>query len=263
MPDSRIAIRTTDEIAKRLNIRFIGIDRPGIGLSTFYPNRKVTDWPSDVQLLIDHLNIDRYRILSLSGGTGYALACAKMLPKEKLQAVGVVAGIGPWEAGTKGMSIANRIGLNLWAYAPTRPLMRAIQNRIVVPAAQDPDHTKIEEIFRSGLKYFKERDRQEFEKPEEFKLVCDIYREVARQGVDGHVEEARLVTRYWGFDLEEVQYDKIKFWVGDEDENTPFEHAEYMLKRLPTAQLKVYPGVSHFTIWNHVEEMLSELLEIE
>ena len=35
LPDTRTAIRTTDAVAKRLNHCFVGIDRPGVKLSTF------------------------------------------------------------------------------------------------------------------------------------------------------------------------------------------------------------------------------------
>ena len=259
VPDSRISIRTTDKIAKKLDVRFIGIDRPGIGLSTCYPNRKVTDWPADLQHLVDHLNVDQYRIASVSGGTGYALACAKALPKEKLRAVGVICGIGPWEAGTKGMSLANRVALNVWAYAPR--LVRAVHDRWVLPIVRDPDPTKWENAMKKNLKYFKESDRKEFEKPGEFELLCDIFREVWKQGMKGHIEELRLITRHWGFDLEDVKHDKIKFWVGSEDVNTPPRHTEYMAKRLPSAEFKLYPGLSHFTVWAKMEEILSELLE--
>ncbi|KAH7195568.1 Alpha/Beta hydrolase protein [Fusarium oxysporum] len=93
-----------DPLAKRLGVRWIAPDRPGIGNSTFYPHRRVLDYPADLRALIQHLELPDYRIIGTSGGTGYTLACAQALPREELLTVGICAGVGPWEAGQVGQS---------------------------------------------------------------------------------------------------------------------------------------------------------------
>lgn len=80
---------------ERLNIRWIGIDRPGIGFSTFHPNSTPIAWISDLRYLLAHLDLPKYRIFSGSGGAAYALAAALLLPRTQLLSVGVVAGIAP------------------------------------------------------------------------------------------------------------------------------------------------------------------------
>ena len=37
-----------DEAARQLGVRLIAIDRPGLGLSTPLPGRRLLDWPADV-----------------------------------------------------------------------------------------------------------------------------------------------------------------------------------------------------------------------
>jgi len=37
-----------DALAASLGIRLIAVDRPGIGLSTGRPGRRLLDWPGDV-----------------------------------------------------------------------------------------------------------------------------------------------------------------------------------------------------------------------
>ncbi|KAH7236765.1 Alpha/Beta hydrolase protein [Fusarium redolens] len=104
-PDSGVTLAGfEDPLAKRLGVRWIAPDRPGIGHSTFYPHRKVLDYPADLKALIQHLGLPNYRIIGTSGGTGYTLACAQALPREELLAVGICAGVGPWEAGQAGQS---------------------------------------------------------------------------------------------------------------------------------------------------------------
>jgi hypothetical protein len=78
--DSRVAVLDSNAIAAKLGIRLIGIDRPGIGLSTYYPKRKIMDFVQDFHHLVNHLKISLYRVYSISGGTPYLLACAKHLP---------------------------------------------------------------------------------------------------------------------------------------------------------------------------------------
>ena len=139
--------------------------------------------------------------------------------------------------------------------------METVQARYLARLAQDSDPEKLRQMWQKSLKYFSSRDRAVLEKPEEAELECDIFRQVYKQGTEGHIAEAKLMTSHWGFDLEDVKYDKIQMWYGSADVNTPVRMGEYMQKRLPHADLHVYPGESHYTIWNHIEEMLKQLLK--
>src|SRR5271154_1227897 len=92
-PGARVEARLLAEPAEQLGIRLIGIDRPGMGLSTFKPQRRFLDWPSDVVELADRLDIDHFFVVGCSGGGPYALACACRIP-DRLIACGIVAGAG-------------------------------------------------------------------------------------------------------------------------------------------------------------------------
>jgi pimeloyl-ACP methyl ester carboxylesterase len=101
-PSCRLEYRFWDPAAKRLNARLIVPDRPGMGLSTHYRDRKLLDWPKDVEALMRHLKVDRYHVLGGSGGGPFALACAKQLPRSQMISVSVWAGAGPPEMGLRG-----------------------------------------------------------------------------------------------------------------------------------------------------------------
>jgi pimeloyl-ACP methyl ester carboxylesterase len=47
-PGSRLEARLADQVAARLGIRLIALDRPGFGLSDFNPRRTILEWPDDV-----------------------------------------------------------------------------------------------------------------------------------------------------------------------------------------------------------------------
>ena len=57
------------------------------------PNRRVTDWPRDVEELLDSLGIDRCAIVAWSGGGPYALACGWQMP-ERFSVLGLISAPG-------------------------------------------------------------------------------------------------------------------------------------------------------------------------
>src|ERR1700753_298383 len=81
-PGSRLEGGDWDEMAQKLSVRIITIDRPGMGLSTYKPAYSLLDWPSDVHNLAKHLGYEKFRVCGGSGGGPYAIACAHLLPKE-------------------------------------------------------------------------------------------------------------------------------------------------------------------------------------
>src|SRR5437764_6216104 len=75
-PSSRMMAQLTDEPARELGVRIISPDRPGISGSALQMNRKLADWPPVLRQLADHLGIDEFRMLAISGGAPYAYAAA-------------------------------------------------------------------------------------------------------------------------------------------------------------------------------------------
>ena len=91
---SRVVRHPDDDIAAQLGARIIAVDRPGIGISTRQSNRRVTDWPRDVDELLEILGIDRCSIVAWSGGGPYALACGWQMP-ERFSVIGLISGPAP------------------------------------------------------------------------------------------------------------------------------------------------------------------------
>src|SRR6266571_8846086 len=75
-PSSKTMAQLTDAAARELGIRIISPDRPGIWESGFQANRTLLDWPDVLEQLADHLGLDRFYILAISGGAPYAYATA-------------------------------------------------------------------------------------------------------------------------------------------------------------------------------------------
>ena len=90
-PGSRLGCRPLIGRSYAFGVRVIAPDRPGVGGSDPLNGRSLLDWASDVRVLADTLDIDRFSTIGISGGAPFALACAWCLP-DRVSAVGVVSG---------------------------------------------------------------------------------------------------------------------------------------------------------------------------
>ena len=84
-----------NETIRRLGLRLIAPDRPGVGQSDFQSNRSFSDWLKDIEFLSAVLNLDRFSVLGISGGGGYAIACAAKIPA-RLHTTVIAS--GAWQA---------------------------------------------------------------------------------------------------------------------------------------------------------------------
>ena len=66
-PGSRYDGETAGQAAVEMGIRLIAPDRPGMGYSDFQPKRRLLDWPDDICVLADALELGNFGILGYSG----------------------------------------------------------------------------------------------------------------------------------------------------------------------------------------------------
>jgi pimeloyl-ACP methyl ester carboxylesterase len=263
-PDSGATLSGFEtRLAHRLNLRWIAPERPGIGESTFSPGRSVLGYPADIRALIRHLGIEQFAILGVSGGTGYALACARAFSKEMLKGVGICAGVGPVEAGFQGQSVLVSEVLSAWREYPRE--MAAAIDASYVAAVQDPDDPeRLERLWKESLdSSFSAEDRHVLLSGDAMNSALRVLRQVYKHGSAAHAEEVRLMTQPWGFRLEDVGFEGVRLWYGELDTNTPPRMGRYMAERLPGAVYREFPGKSHYSIWCEeiVGEMVGELLQ--
>ena len=80
-------LQNLTEPANVTRLRIICPDRPGIGLSTFVPGRRLLDYPAQIAQLASHLGLESYHVAGGSGGGPYALGMHNSL---RVQLVNVV-----------------------------------------------------------------------------------------------------------------------------------------------------------------------------
>jgi pimeloyl-ACP methyl ester carboxylesterase len=255
-PASRLEIKYVDEKATKAGFRAIGIDRPGMGISDFKPNRQILDWPNDVVALADALNIDRFAVLGISGGGPYAAACAYKIP-DRLSACGIIAGLGPISTGTEGMNASNRTIFFMarrlpWLLRPTMWLLigRHHQNK-----------EKAEQLISKMMQKYPKPDRVVLDQPELERLIIEDILESFRQGTKGPGYEGRLYGQPWGFRLEDITFDRVCLWHGELDTNVPVAMGRAIAEAIPNCRAKFCPNDAHISIiFNHMQEIMITLL---
>ncbi|MDD4894382.1 MAG: alpha/beta hydrolase [Candidatus Omnitrophica bacterium] len=239
--------------AKRLGYRIIVLDRPGIGLSDFDPKRKLLDGASDIAELADHLHIDRFGLMGISGGNPTLLACAYKLP-ERLTFVVDLAGAAPLytdPAALKQLGTMDRIFAKLGAHLPLGlfqipfSLLGFQQKIMKSPKA-------FANMMRSSMC---KADMELFDIPEMQYIFMRDFQELFRQGARGAALDAQLIYLPWEFDIRQIRI-RVDIHQGSEDRWVPSYFSQYLAKTLPDAALTIIPSQGHFYHMAYAEETL-------
>lgn len=93
-PGSRLEAAHFHDVAEKNQYRIIGIDRPGMGLSSMDDHRTILSWAADIVAFADQLGISAFSIFGHSGGAPFVAACAYAIP-ERVRRAAVISGMAP------------------------------------------------------------------------------------------------------------------------------------------------------------------------
>jgi pimeloyl-ACP methyl ester carboxylesterase len=241
-PGSRLEGRLAAQAATRAGIRLVAPDRPGMGLSSPQRGRALTDWPTDMVALADHLAIGRFAVLGVSGGGPYALSCAALIPS-RLQAAGIVGGMAPLASTglARELNWSGRVGFALTMRSPglTDWAFRAILGPLI---SRCPG--LVRRVFSAGISA---RDRDILQRPEVREVLRDSGLEAVREGGGGAWRDFFLLASPWGFGIGEIAM-PIDLWYGTEDRIVPPVMGESLAAALPRSRPRFIDGEGHFSL---------------
>lgn len=232
-----------DRYTESVGLRLIAVERPGFGLSDFQPGRTVRSWPDDVTQLADQLDIDRFSILGVSQGGPYALACAYTLP-DRLVSTTLVSSIAPFTV--PGLNKENGLFLRLLPIlSKSAPFMIDLMMGLTARmAARSPDR-----FVRQMLKSLPPEDQAILRLPDVMMQFTSEIPEIYRQGARGTAQDVKLVTRPWGFALEEIP-GRVFVWQGDKDPNATPAMGRYLCQTIPGCEATFVPNAGHLMLFN-------------
>jgi pimeloyl-ACP methyl ester carboxylesterase len=234
-------------------IRLIACDRPGMGGSDFQPGRGFSHWPADIVSFADSLGLGKFGVFGVSGGSGYVLVCARLIP-ERLMAAVIASGLGRMDSpeARAAMPFMSRL---LWWVAARSVRLTGLLLNLTKPPAQ-ADVAKIREQMKRSLP---PGEAAVLEKPGRLEAFIASGSESMRQGLKGIVWDTHVCARPWDFRLEEIRY-PVRLLHGEADQNVPVAVARKVAALIPGCQATFYPGEGHFsTVANHLDEVVSTL----
>lgn len=248
-PGSRLELGLCDDETCNAGKRLIGVDRPGIGLSSYDGCRRILDWPHDIEQLADVLGSvgQSFGVVGMSGGAPYAAACALKIP-HRLTHVAIVSGHAP--PGAPGTCPGNQD--KLIATVTRRPRLSRVAFRFIDRRLDRRPDKVIERITRN----LSAADRQA--------VLCDpaLYRQVqanlneaTRCGPAGLVTDVRLLGCDWGFRLNDIQGVPVSIWQGGCDPVVTPSMACYFHQQIAGSELTIDPCAGHITMlkWHSAE----------
>jgi pimeloyl-ACP methyl ester carboxylesterase len=253
---SGLIARTFDATASKAGARILAPNRPGIGQSDFKPDRTLLDWPADICELADALEIDRFAVLSESGGSPYAAACARMIP-DRLTAAAIVSGSCPFDAPgvMQSMSPQNRSSMQLLK-APAW-LLQLVFLPMALTVRSHPE-ALCPQLLQAA-RGMPDVDRAAFTEPDYLQAVLDAYCDAFRQGARGPALDLKLCAGSWGGWMPDIPVE-VQIWHGRLDTSAPIAMAEYMKNTLPKCRATFLPGEGHVSMMrNHGPEILQAL----
>jgi pimeloyl-ACP methyl ester carboxylesterase len=239
-------------------IRVIGVDRPGIGSSTPHQYGSVSEFPADLELLADALGIETFRVIGLSGGGPYALACGAFLP-DRVVGVGVLGGVAP----TVGPDAIDG-GLVEVAAKWLAPLV--VRGRVPLGLALTAAIRLVKPLAGPGLDLYAAvqppGDKNLLSRPEFKAMFLDDLLNGSRFQISAPLADALLFSRDWGFRLGDVRV-PVRWWHGDDDHIVPLRHGQHCVSRLPNASLSVIDGESHLGGLGIARAVIDELITLK
>ena len=248
-PASRLEASIAHGAAREMGITVIALDRPGFGGSDWYSNRQFKDWANDVALAADHLGVQRFGILGVSGGTPTAVAAAGSLGS-RVTALAIVSGVGPIHAdgALSGMNWANRSLLRLGSHFKSLGGLSIGAVATVwrsVPGAA--------ELWFASL--LPKADIEIVKRPEVGVVLARNIQESLKRGVKGAVSEFQLLVSDWRPLLEEVKV-PTTIWHGDEDTYVPISMARIVHQGIAGSRFHEVKGGGHFMIVDRLRTVL-------
>lgn len=239
-PGGRHQLAPLDDAARRAGVRLIVPDRPGYGDSDLLPDRVLAQWPDDVVALADHLGLDRFGVLGISGGGPHALACAAALG-DRVAETAIVSGVAPfsWDDVADELTplarplaalvlrtplIGVMIGLGLWLLRTWPRLVLAAYRRWLPPGdVAVLDQPGLVDLYLAGA------------------------RRMSATATRAAVQDLRLFMRPWGIELAAIRT-PVHVWHGDGDKMVPVDHGRWTTAQVPDGTFHLCPGGGHLCV---------------
>ncbi|PKH37363.1 Pimeloyl-ACP methyl ester carboxylesterase [Nocardioides alpinus] len=236
-PDTRHVAMGGDAAARAVGVRLLCVSRPGYGASTPHASTHASV-ADDLALVAGELGHERFAVLGMSVGGGYAIACAARHP-DRVVALGLVATQPP---GRRTESVTALMG----ELAPEFLAWRA---------SVGPDDPDDEALAARWLTMLPPSDAALVAYAGPAAVAASVREALADPS--GYLRDAALLVRAWEHGPAEVRC-PVRAWFGEDDDRSGVGAAADLLAGFADVEVVVRPGTSHLaTLVAHWPEVLS------
>ncbi len=252
-PSSRLEARLFAEAAARHRLRFVCVDRPGIGQSSPQAERSYAGWADDLTTVADALGRREFAVTGWSEGGPWALAAAASIDPDRLRHVSSIAGgsYGAFGDNWAAAHLSKADALGGFLALHFEPGFRVMYAAIGVAAKRFQD--KFVEQVRNAVNPY---DREILLRPEVAAAFGDGCAECFAHGADGLVRDSELLYRRWAFDVSKIER-RVHMWQGLDDHLVPDVINKTLAERMPGAVWHPVEGAGHFVAVGAADEILA------
>lgn len=250
-PSSRLEARLFAGAAATHGLRFVCVDRPGIGSSTPQPTRSFAAWAEDLVAVADALGHREFGVTGWSEGGPWALAAAASIDPDRLRHVTSIAGgsYGAFGDNWAAQHLSRVDALGGFLALHLEPGFRLMYATLGI-TAQHFRTTYIEQLRKAVNEY----DRQILS-PDNAAALAEASAECFAQGSKGLVRDSELLYRRWAFAVGAIER-RVHMWQGTDDRLVPAVINEQVAARMPGAVWHRVEGAGHFVAVGAADDIL-------
>jgi pimeloyl-ACP methyl ester carboxylesterase len=252
-PSSRLEARLFAGAASKHGLRFVCVDRPGIGQSSPQDARTYSGWADDLTVIADALGHREFGVTGWSEGGPWALAAAAYIDPARLRHVTNIAGgcYGTFGTNWAAQYLSKADALGGFLALHFEPGFRLMYAALGITAERFRA-TYIKELRKSVGEY----DRHILLRPDVETAFSEASAECFAQGSEGLVRDAELLYRSWAFDVTKIER-RVHIWQGLADSLVPVPINKTIADKMPGAVWHPVEGAGHFVAVGASDEILA------
>lgn len=233
-------------VVDALGVRLIGLDRPGLGVSTPAPQRTFADFAEDVRCFAAQRGLNRPAMVGNSQGAPFALACA---------AGGVIGALAV-------VSGADEVAAPRFADVLPEELRRLVDLAVADSAAAEGIFAGFtpDAMWDMVMANSPECDLAVYQEPVFAAAYRRALEEAFAQGAEGYARDTALAMGRWGIDLSAITV-PVDLWYGERDLGHSPDQGAGLAESIPGAVRHIVPGVGGAVLWTEAELILRALVE--
>ena len=241
-PGSRFEGELFDDLAKEHQCLIIAPERPGYGRSTSSQHLSLRQWAKLIKGLADHLGLERFSVIGLSGGGPHACATMACQPDRVIKGCLLVP-MGPLHA-KLGVMRMNPVQRLMAESTPLYPILTQMALKTLCPIAHAAPGLV---IFLMRHLFLPDCDQRVLDATGLQPVLVKNMAEALSGGAQGMYQDGLRFLEPWHKTLTAIQC-PVKIWHGHDDNIVPIEFGKYLAKMIPDAESYWLANEGHFSV---------------